>query len=101
MKTEESDGQELKYLTKKEIQLNPRLNTQENDELLSIQDKSVFNRNFQNSFNLMKRLGHGSFGEVYEVKDKINVDSFAVRKVPLKSKFGSFSRENNLEHFFR
>ena len=88
-------------MTTKEIQLNPRSNIQPNEELLSIQDKSVFDRKFQNSFNLMKRLGQESFGEVYEVKDKINADSFTVKKVPLKSKLGSFFDQIILNIFFR
>src|ERR1700760_4259666 len=62
IKTEESYGQKVKYLTTKEIQLNPEYNRQTNEDLLLLSDKNVFNRKFQNSFSITKKIGEGSFG---------------------------------------
>ena len=73
IKTEESYGQEVKYLTTKEIQFNPEYNRQTNEKLLILIHKSVFDRKFQNSFNIIKTIGSGSFGEVFVKECMVSV----------------------------
>ena len=81
VKSEESYGQEVKYLTTKEIQINREYNRQTDDNILVIRDKNVFERKFRNSFNLMNRIGSGAFGEVVMVKERATDDLFAIKKL--------------------
>ena len=88
--TEQSYGQKVKYLTTKEIQLNPEYNRQTNEELLILKDKNVFNKKHENSFAMIKILGQGSFGEVGMVKEKLTDDFFAIKKIEIKGYFDIF-----------
>ena len=84
VKSETNDGQEVKYLTTKEIQLNPEYNRQTNENVLVFEEKNVFNRKFQNIFVPIKRLGKGSFGKVFKVVEKTTRDMFAIKKIKMK-----------------
>ena len=86
VKSEQSYGQEVKYLTTKEIEINPEYNSQTNENLLVIRDNNVFERKFQNSFNLMKKIGSGSFGEVLMVEEITTDDLVAIKKIRIQSK---------------
>jgi hypothetical protein len=86
IKTEETYGQKVKYLTTKEIQLNPEYNRQTNENVLVLIDKNVFDRKFQNSFSVIKMIGSGSFGEVFKVKERTTEDSMAIKRIKIQSK---------------
>ena len=82
---EENNGQEVKYLTTKEIQLNPEYNPQTNENILIFRDKNVFDRKFNNSFQLIgDRIGEGSFGVVFRVKERKNQDLFAIKTIEMR-----------------
>ena len=101
VKTETNDGQEVKYLTTKEIQLNPEYNRQTNEDILIFEEKNVFNRKFQNTFVPIGRLGEGSFGEVFKVREKATQDLFAIKRIEMKGNisFNIISDELNLYNF--
>ena len=85
IKTEENNGQVVKYLTTKEIQLNPEYNRQTNEELLVFKEKNVFDTKFHNSFQLIgDRIGEGSFGEVFRVKERKTQDLFAIKRIEMR-----------------
>ena len=85
VKTEENNGQVVKYLTNREIQLNPEYNRQTNEELLVFKDNNVFDRKFHNSFEIIgEKIGEGSFGEVFRVKEIRSQDIFAIKRIEMR-----------------
>ena len=87
VKTEVSDGQEFKYLTTKEIQLNSDYKAMATNEKLLIEtDKIIFDRKYQNSYIHIYEIGEGSFGKVNKVKEKITGDLFAIKIMKIDSK---------------
>ena len=88
VKTEDIDGQGFKYLTIKEIQLNPEYNRQTNVEnVLVLNDRNVFDRKFQKSFNMIKKIGEGSFGEVFMANERTTQDLVAIKRIRIQGKF--------------
>ena len=90
VKTEESDGQEVKYLITKDIKLNPEYNQQTNRQLLVLDEKNVFERKFLKTFIKVKGLGEGSYGEVYKMREKSTGDMFAIKRIQMKSDINFF-----------
>ena len=79
VKTEVIDGQEFKYLTTKEIQLNSKYNKlMENEKILILNDKSVFEKKYKNCYITFQVIGEGSFGKV--------VNLFAIKIMKIDSK---------------
>ena len=57
--------------------MNNENNRQTNENILALKDENVFNRKFQKSFNVLKKIGKGAFGEVFMGKERSNGDMVA------------------------
>jgi uncharacterized UPF0146 family protein len=78
IKTEEKDEKSVKYLTTNDIQWN------ENENNFILFENNVFKRKYENSFDIIDKIGQGGFGKIYEVEDKINQDKYAIKVIELK-----------------
>ena len=80
-------------LVTKEVEVNPRYSGQPNEDFLIIQEKNVFEKKYENSFQYNKELGRGGFGSVVEVSDRINGEVFAIKRVGTGSDLNKLFRE--------
>ena len=65
--------------------MNPEYNPQINENILILSDKNVFNKKFQNSYNVIKKIGEGGFGLVIMVKEKTTEEYFAIKRIEMRS----------------
>ena len=86
VKSETNDGQEVKYLTIKEIQLNPEYNRQPNEDLLVLIDKNISDKKFQNKYHVIKSIDQGTYGQVFKVGERETGCLFAIKKIQMKGK---------------
>ena len=69
------------YFVTKQIQWNSQ------NKSLEIRENNVFEAKYQSQFDEIKLIGKGRFGEVFEVKSKINQNLYAIKEIEIKSEF--------------
>ena len=68
------------YLMRPEMELN----SNENGKLLKKIFVNVYDRNFEDTFEIIKTIGSGSFGMVFQVQNISNNHVFAVKRIRIK-----------------
>ena len=58
-----------------------------NDKFLSVEFENIFDGKYEKQFNEIREIGSGSYGKVFEVKNRFNDKVFAIKTFKTESKF--------------
>lgn len=64
-------------------------NTQDTERRISETSEQPFQSRYINDFDIIRCLGKGGFGVVFEVKQKFDEGSYAIKRIALSNKYKS------------